>query len=283
MNSKVLQSTDGTEIYADAVGDPSKPSIVFIHGFSVSSMVFDIVFSDPKFFEHYYLVRYDTRGHGRSGKPEEEDTWQSQRVCQDFDAVVAGFGLKAPFVAAWSMGGTNMADILSFHPPSYVSGLILIAGYPYTACIPSGTTPFTSTTDTPLFQATALAFVGKLTAPGIVLPHRMRQALLGDVMVQPRVCCARFLSRTQNPKGFFEAGSKGLPMLIVEAEKDSIFPGKRMVEAVNAREHLPGYEGWKNLQTVKIFGAGHMPFFEKPEEFRAAVLEFVGAVVRQKV
>jgi len=103
--SKLLKSNDGTEIYADAVGDPSNPSIVFIHGFSLSSIAFDSVFSDPKFFENFYLVRYDTRGHGRSGKPEEEEAWQSERLSQDFDAVVTGFELKVPFVAAWSMGG----------------------------------------------------------------------------------------------------------------------------------------------------------------------------------
>jgi len=178
---------------------------------------------------------------------------------------------------------TNLADILSFHPPSYVSGLILICGLPYTACFPAMTTPFTSTTNTPLFQITALSFIRRLTAPGTRLPHLLHQALLGDVMVQPRACCIRLLSRMQNPKGFFEAGKAGLPMLIIEALQDLTLPGRKMFEAVDSREHLPGYEGWKDLQVVQIAGAGHMPFFEKPEEFRTAVLEFAGKVLSQNV
>ncbi|OCH85852.1 alpha/beta-hydrolase [Obba rivulosa] len=290
VTSKVLKSADGMEIYADAVGNPSNPSIVFIHGFSLSSIVFDNVFADPKFSQNYYLVRYDTRGHGRSGKPEEEEAWQSERLAQDFDAVVTAFNLKVPFVAAWSLGCTNLTDILSFHPPSYVSGLILITGFPYTASVPLVATPFalsvippfTSTADTPLFQSTALAFVNGLTAPSTPLPHHTRQVLLGDVMVQPRVCCMRLLARTQDPKGFFEAGRAGLPLLIVDGLEDGIVQGPKMVEAVNAKEHLPGYEGWKNLEVAKIAGAGHMPYFEKPEEFREAVLRFVAKASPQK-
>ncbi|EMD35722.1 hypothetical protein CERSUDRAFT_124390 [Gelatoporia subvermispora B] len=291
VTSKVLKSSDGTEIYADAVGNPSNPSIVLIHGFSLSSSVFDNVFADPKFSEKHYLVRYDTRGHGRSGKPEKEEEWQSQRLAEDFDAVVAGFNLKTPFVGAWSLGCTNLSDILSFHPPSYISGVIVITGFPYTASVPHIATPFalgvippfTSTGDTPLFQSTALAFVRGLTAPSFALPHATYRALLGDVMLQPRMCCARLLGRPQDPKGFFEAGKAGLPMLIVDGPEDVIVYGGRMVDAVNSRDHLDGYEGWENLEVVKIAGAGHMPFVEKPDEFREAILGFVTKVLLQKV
>lgn len=54
--SKVLRSKDKTEIYADAVGDPSKQAIVFIHGFSLSGIVFDNIFADPNYIENFYLV-----------------------------------------------------------------------------------------------------------------------------------------------------------------------------------------------------------------------------------
>jgi pimeloyl-ACP methyl ester carboxylesterase len=53
---KVLVSADGTEIYADAVGDPTKLALVFIHGFALSSMVFDSIFNDPLWADQVYLV-----------------------------------------------------------------------------------------------------------------------------------------------------------------------------------------------------------------------------------
>lgn len=52
-----LKSADGTEIYADAAGDPSKPGAVFIHGFSLSAALFDVIFADPMWTEVLYLVR----------------------------------------------------------------------------------------------------------------------------------------------------------------------------------------------------------------------------------
>lgn len=62
ITSKVLHSADGTPIYADAVGDPSKPSIVFVHGFGLSAVAFDGIFGDGDdgrrcWTDEVYLVR----------------------------------------------------------------------------------------------------------------------------------------------------------------------------------------------------------------------------------
>lgn len=53
---KVVPSTDGVSIYADAIGDSTKPSIVFIHGFGVSGACFDNLFADKNLLAHFYLV-----------------------------------------------------------------------------------------------------------------------------------------------------------------------------------------------------------------------------------
>lgn len=59
--SKVLHSADGTPIYAEAVGDPTKPSVVFVHGFGLSGIAFDGIFGDEeegkeKWINEVYLV-----------------------------------------------------------------------------------------------------------------------------------------------------------------------------------------------------------------------------------
>lgn len=53
---KILISSDGTQIYADAVGNHSKPHIVFVHGISLSAAVFDKIFLNPEYQDRYYLV-----------------------------------------------------------------------------------------------------------------------------------------------------------------------------------------------------------------------------------
>jgi pimeloyl-ACP methyl ester carboxylesterase len=50
-------------------------------------------------------VRYDARGHGRSGKPEEEEAWLSARIAEDFLAVAEAFEVRCPIYVGWSLGG----------------------------------------------------------------------------------------------------------------------------------------------------------------------------------
>ena len=54
--SKHIASQDGTVIYADAIGNPSKPHIVFVHGLSLSGAVFDNVFTDARHHSEFYMV-----------------------------------------------------------------------------------------------------------------------------------------------------------------------------------------------------------------------------------
>ena len=105
-NVKHLSSADGTAVYAEAVGNPLNPHIVFLHGLALTNVVFDRIFHDADYAEKYYLVRYDMRGHGRSGHPQDAEAYESERLAQDFAAVVDGYNLKTPVFVGWSFGGT---------------------------------------------------------------------------------------------------------------------------------------------------------------------------------
>lgn len=101
IESKILVSADGTKLFAEAAGNPSKPVLVFIHGFCVTGAAFDPQFEDARLHENLYLVRYDMRGQGRSGMPREAAAYESIRHAEDFKAVCEGFGLRKPNVLAW--------------------------------------------------------------------------------------------------------------------------------------------------------------------------------------
>lgn len=96
-----LISNDGTKIWADACGDPSKPSVVFIHGLSCTALAFERQFSDPELLKNLYMIRYEMRGHGRSGHPEDFDSYASIRFAEDFKTVCDAYGLKKPFICGW--------------------------------------------------------------------------------------------------------------------------------------------------------------------------------------
>jgi len=51
-----VTSPDGTNIWAEATGNPNKPAVVFIPGFSCSSLAFNKQWSDPSMTENLYMV-----------------------------------------------------------------------------------------------------------------------------------------------------------------------------------------------------------------------------------
>ncbi|KAF7326496.1 putative oxidoreductase ephD [Mycena venus] len=116
---RFVTSADGTKIFAEARGNSSKPAIVFIHGFGLGAMAFNEIFDDPLWLDQAYLVRYDTRGHGRSDKPTNAAAWVSQRLAEDFDAVVQSYNLNKPFVLGWYALPVMVHGISSY---SYIVG-----------------------------------------------------------------------------------------------------------------------------------------------------------------
>jgi len=112
---KLLTSPDGTLIWAASAGNasPSAPAVVFIHGLACTALGFDQQFADPSLLANIHLVRYEMRGHGRSGKPEDPDSYQSIRHAEDFRAVCEAFHLQKPFVLGWSLGGARL-NVLSY-------------------------------------------------------------------------------------------------------------------------------------------------------------------------
>jgi pimeloyl-ACP methyl ester carboxylesterase len=102
-------------------------TVILAHGFACTSIVFDGLFNDAQLNAAVYLVhdliktirpllsllqvQFDTRGHGRSGKPLEAAAYESERYAQDISALISAYGLQQPFFAGWSLGGAISADI----------------------------------------------------------------------------------------------------------------------------------------------------------------------------
>ena len=98
---QILASVDGTKIWAEAAGNASKPPLVFIHGLSCSALGFDNQFADHDLSHNFHLVRYEMRGHGRSGAPIEPKAYESIHHAEDFKTVCEAFGVVKPFLVGW--------------------------------------------------------------------------------------------------------------------------------------------------------------------------------------
>lgn len=227
-------------------------------------------------------MRYDARGHGRSDKPADSKAWVSQRFSEDFDAVVEGFKLDRPIIAGWSLGGTTICDVLTYHPPTYLRGIIYITGAPYisfmstlcsttaNALVPSLLSPSSAEE----FQEGCAKFSDLLTSPSSPnsLGYNLKRALSGEILHQPRSCAVLAYTRTQDPSSLLEYGRKGeIKALIVEGAEDAIVRSGAISEAL---------EGWDEncMDVIVLAGAGHMPWVEKEDEFRKIVLDWMARI-----
>ena len=99
---KILTSADGTKIWAESARNPTKPALVFIHGLSCTALGFDKRFADKRLRENFHLIRYEMRGHCRSGQPLEAEAYQSIRYAEDLKTVTCeAFGVEKPFLVGW--------------------------------------------------------------------------------------------------------------------------------------------------------------------------------------
>ncbi|KIY65954.1 alpha/beta-hydrolase [Cylindrobasidium torrendii FP15055 ss-10] len=279
MESAVLAtSADGTPIYTSAIGNPRAASIVFIHGFSIGAAVFDEIFHDPRWHESLYLVRYDLRGHARSGMPTEPEFWASSRLAEDFDAVVRAFGLTRPFVLGWSIGGTQITDILSFFPPSYLSGVIHLCAIPFMSAIPSAAQDLSTSVlppsgqshDVVAYQAAAWKFTKGCSKRA---SYSLYLSCLSHIMVQPPAITQYVLNRTQDEHGLIRAGQQGLPYLTICGDQDEI------VDAATASRVM---DSFVNKRHIVLRGADHIPWISHSEEMRQEIFRFVDDVLSQR-
>ncbi|EJT97513.1 alpha/beta-hydrolase [Dacryopinax primogenitus] len=275
--TKTFPSADGTVIYAEATGDARKPAIVFVPGFALSAAVFDPLFTNEKLLEKYYLVRYDPRGHARSGQPESPAAYEPKQYAADFLSLCRTFNLRRPLWAGWSVAGTISSDIIAHLGPSAVSGFVYIAGVPsmvgsepmrsafLNQCVGGLLAPDAAT------QARAsLDFVdGCFERPELV-SYQMRMSMVGATFTQSPAARLNVLMRKQDPSLLFRAGAEGLPALFIIGEKDKIVVQEEVLKVL--RQH------WKRLMVREVKGAGHAPFLENQQEFVDRLVEFADQV-----
>jgi len=66
-----------------------------------------------------------------------------------------------------------------------------------------------------------------------------------------------------------DLSATGVPLLGITGSDDALFPPKLMMESI---------ETVRGARVVEIADAGHSPYFERPDEYNAALLEFLASV-----
>lgn len=252
---------DGTRLHYEVQGDG--PAVVLIHSGGFDRRTWDDQLH--AFSDRYTVIRYDVRGYGKSPPPtrpysDEEDL----RQLLDF------LGVAKAHVIGLSMGGRIAIDFTLTHPErvrSLIPVASAVSGYPYGA------------EDTVELMKVIYAIENDDGTPAG--EAWLRSAYNAPAMENPAVAARLrpiavensrawliniFFPRMPFPLAIQRLSDIRVPVLLVRGDRD--VPTIARISGI-LEESIPG------SRSVVIPGAGHMVNVEKPEEFNAAVLEFL--------
>lgn len=258
--TRVVTGHDGIRLHVREGGDPDGPAVLFVHGWSQSSLCWEHQF-EGGLAARFRLVGFDLRGHGMSDAPADPAQYATPAAwAGDLAAVIDQLELDRPVVVAWSYGGIVVTDYLRAEGDAQVAGIDLVG-----AAISLG-------------QSTRLGGplvdnVAALTAPdlaGIVdaLPRFLRgcseqplsdedwsRALVWNMAVRPDVR-GSLVARQADGRDALAAVT--VPVLVTHGRQDRIIPPSTAEEVL--RTCRTARASWYD-------GVGHMPFLEDTERF----------------
>jgi len=259
---------DAPPLHVDVDGDGDGPVVALAHGFGGSARNFGPQARALR--DRWRVVRWDARGHARSGAPGAPAAYTPDLAVDDLRRVLDHVGAGVAVVGGLSMGAATALGFALAHP-ARVRGLVL-ASYPDAAAggLSRVALPFADAIERDGLEAAGAAFAwgptSGLDARGATLvrqgfiehpPHGLVHTLRGVLARTPSLdALAPRLPAVRQPT------------LLIAGERDAVALGaSRRLAAL-----LP------DAQLVVVREAGHVVNLERPAPFNAALREFLDAV-----
>jgi len=112
MPARHIESQDGTRLAVYEQGNLEGPTLVLVHGWPDSHVVWDGVVA--LLADSFRVIRYDNRGAGASSVPGEVPAYDIATLADDFEAVVSALSPDSPVhVVAHDWGGATMWEYVT--------------------------------------------------------------------------------------------------------------------------------------------------------------------------
>ncbi|MGB9306600.1 MAG: alpha/beta fold hydrolase, partial [Mycobacterium sp.] len=112
LTQQFIDSADGVRIAVYQEGNPEGPTVVLVHGFPDSHVLWDGVV--PLLAERFRIIRYDNRGVGLSAAPKRVSAYTMDRFADDFAAVTSELSPGQPVhVLAHDWGSVGIWEYLT--------------------------------------------------------------------------------------------------------------------------------------------------------------------------
>jgi pimeloyl-ACP methyl ester carboxylesterase len=274
-NGRYVEGAGGTRLFVEENGDPSRPTILWIHGYCQSGLSWDKQFENEELASRFHMVRLDLRGHGLSDKPTDPAAFQDGKIwADDIQAVISALRLNKPVLAGWSYGGFIICDYIRHYGQDNLGGLIFVAaateigrdeanallGAEFLQLVPG----FFST-DYATGSAALQQFMGMATYEELD-PHTFYSLVGFNSVTLPASRQGMFMRALDNGAIL---QTITVPSLIVQGRDDRIVLS---ASSDNIARHIP------HVSRVDYDHCGHVPFVEAAEQFNRDVTAFLQRV-----
>ena len=268
-NHGYLHGADGIRLYYKDTGNPDRPVILFIHGWSQTHAVWVRQFNS-ELAEDFHLVSFDLRGHGYSECPAGEEYYLDGTLyADDLLALISHYNKQSLILVGWSSGALVIGDYLRRHGQANISGIVMVSGLhglgiaELTDMLGTGPGEYMPDTmaDDPETQYRAMQRCIRDMVVDIT-PAQLQFMTAQAMMTAPAVRAA-MMNRVIDNTDVLTSFSK--PALIIHGRHDPFI-------LVDAAEHL---HKLCSRATLSIYEkSAHMPFREESEKFNRELARF---------
>ena len=245
-------------MHVEEAGNPDGPALLMVHGFLSSNAQWDL--NRQALGERYRLVMVELVGHGHSVAPHEADGYTAEAHCDEFERIRQDHGIETWWVCGQSLGGAITIHYALAHPER-LRGLIFTNSRAAFGIKRTGVSQDPAT-DRPKIGSTRDLPIHPMNATRLDEQIKARMVAAADAM--PLHAVEQFLSRRHTWKSTHRMAELAMPVLLVNGRWEKSF--QPFVEQAE--------ESIGDLQVVTLEG-GHAINAERPEEFNAAVIDFI--------
>lgn len=125
-DTRWLDRPDGSRLHIAMYGPKQGPTLIFTHGWSLDSTVWDLV--REKLAKHFRIVVWDLPGLGQSKQPANGD-YRIEKMADDLGAVIQQVGSEPVILVGHSIGGMITQTFCRLYPQQLghrVAGVVLL-------------------------------------------------------------------------------------------------------------------------------------------------------------
>jgi pimeloyl-ACP methyl ester carboxylesterase len=243
---------DGVKIHYEVAGDG--PALILTHGYSSTGEMW--AGQIAPLAEHFKVITWDMRGHGRSDYPQDQGQYSEAATVEDMAALLDTVDAPQAIVGGLSLGGYMSLAFHATHPERTRALLIIDTGPGYKNDQARDGWNANAIARAERYDAQGLPDLAKASAEVRLARHRDATGLAR---------AARGMLTQKNARVIESLPTVKVPAIVIVGANDTPFRAASDYMAAK----IPG------AKKVVIPDAGHSANIDQPQAFNAALLGFL--------